>query len=696
MQLTPITEPPTDFPKRSDSSINLDRVLVIIPVLNEEATIATVINALKQLNLTRIRVVDNGSIDNSIAEAKKAGAEVILEPHKGYGRACWRGLQNISDCIEWILFCDGDGSDDLSELPLFFAQNNTDFILGNRRATSQGRSAMTPVQNFGNGLATFLIYLGWGYRYHDLGPLRLIRRSALEAIQMQDRGFGWTVEMQARAVELNLKIQEIPVNYHRRQGGRSKISGTLSGSLKAGTIILSTLGSLYIQRSFKTSENELISQQLFLTLSSSILLILGCILFLIYGTFQHIETVPQFWIGTTLMSLGFILSWKIQQIYSISFWLVCILSRLLLLPINPGTDVWRYLWEGLIQNLGFNPYLLPPNAPELEAFQTAWSVLINHADHAAIYPPLAELGFRVLAAITPSLLLFKLTFVGADLGICWLLSRRFGLTKTLLYAWNPLIIYSFAGTAHYDSWLILPLLASCLIFESRKWSFSAVLIGVSIAMKWVSLPILGLLAWLQLPRFRSAMMVFGLGILPLILSAIPFCSTDICPILPIGSSFASGRSAEFLPFIIDFFRGSQASSNLIYFTPLILLLILSLGSVHFRQHQHQGKSQPTFNDLLYLCEFYLISLLIVSPIIHPWYFTWLIPCAVVSRNLGTRLVSISAFVYFILPYRYASGDLSWYLTVNERLLMWIPFIFGCLWMVLKSPIFQSNVFKSRQ
>ncbi|MEL7038000.1 MAG: glycosyltransferase family 2 protein [Cyanobacteria bacterium J06592_8] len=248
MQLIPITEPPTDFPKGSDNSINLDQVLVIIPVLNEEATIATVINALKQLNLTQTRVVDNGSIDNSITQAKKAGAEVIIEPQAGYGRACWRGLQNLPDHIEWILFCDGDGSDDLSELPQFFAQNNTDFILGNRRATSQGRSAMTPVQNFGNGLATFLIYLGWGYHYYDLGPLRLIRRSALEAIQMQDRGFGWTVEMQARAVELNLKIQEIPVNYHRRQGGRSKISGTLSGSLKAGIIILKTLEKLYIKR----------------------------------------------------------------------------------------------------------------------------------------------------------------------------------------------------------------------------------------------------------------------------------------------------------------------------------------------------------------------------------------------------------------------------------------------------------------
>jgi hypothetical protein len=100
-------------------------------------------------------------------------------------------------------------------------------------------------------------------------------------------------------------------------------------------------------------------------------------------------------------------------------------------------------------------------------------------------------------------------------------------------------------------------------------------------------------------------------------------------------------------------------------------------------------SSPSEN-FLYLSEFYLISLLIFSPIIHAWYFTWLVPFAVFSRNLGTRLVSISAFVYFILQHRKALGDLSWYLTLNERLFMWLPFVFGCLWMVFKPHLFKQN------
>ena len=228
--------------------MSAEHTLVIIPVRNEEATIASVIQSLQAWGLTRIRVVDNGSSDRSAGKAKAAGAEVVFEPNPGYGRACWRGFQHRSE-IEWILFCDGDGSDDLSQLPQFFEQRDRfDLILGNRSATAAGRRAMSPVQNFGNQLASFLIRLGWGYKYGDLGPLRLIRRSSLEQIKMQDRGFGWTVEMQVRAVECNLRICELPVSYRPRQGGRSKISGTLTGSFKAGSVILGTLGKLYLKK----------------------------------------------------------------------------------------------------------------------------------------------------------------------------------------------------------------------------------------------------------------------------------------------------------------------------------------------------------------------------------------------------------------------------------------------------------------
>ena len=251
------------------NSSHLDAILVIIPVLNEEATIAQVIQSLQSIGLYQIRVVDNGSCDRSAEVAFKSGAEVLHEPIAGYGRACWRGLQAMPDSIEWILFCDGDGSDDVSALSHFLSFCNgsieqhsqpCDLILGDRTATATGKSALTPVQRFGNALATTLIWMGWGYRYRDLGPLRLIRRSALDQIQMQDRGFGWTVEMQVRAIECGLHICELPVHYRCRQGGRSKISGTVRGSIKAGIVILSTLGRLYQRRWLKRIKGGRVSR----------------------------------------------------------------------------------------------------------------------------------------------------------------------------------------------------------------------------------------------------------------------------------------------------------------------------------------------------------------------------------------------------------------------------------------------------
>ncbi|MCT0248729.1 glycosyltransferase family 2 protein [Synechococcus sp. CS-205] len=221
----------------------------LIPVRNEAGTIAAVIQELHGQGLVRIRVVDNGSGDGTAAVASAAGAEVLSEERPGYGRACWRGLGGLPPGVRWILFCDGDGSDDLAALPrLLAAATDADLVLGNRLAGAEGRRAMTPLQRFGNRLVTRLIQLGWGHRYHDLGPMRLIRRDCLEALALRDRGFGWTLEMQVRAVEQGCRILEVPVGYRPRQGGRSKISGSLLGSLRAGQVILRTLGGLYLAR----------------------------------------------------------------------------------------------------------------------------------------------------------------------------------------------------------------------------------------------------------------------------------------------------------------------------------------------------------------------------------------------------------------------------------------------------------------
>lgn len=225
------------------------QVVVVIPALNEEASLPRVIERLHGLGLKRIRVVDNGSRDRTAEVARQCGAEVIAEPRRGYGQACWTGCQNFPPDAEWILFCNADGSDDIERVPVMLAgtKGGNEIILGTRAPGENGQDHMTPAQRFGNKLATALIRLLWGVSYGDLGPLRLISRRGFDKLLMRDRGFGWTVEMQVRAAEEGLRVSEVVVQNVARRGGVSKISGTVKGSLKAGTVILATIASLWLR-----------------------------------------------------------------------------------------------------------------------------------------------------------------------------------------------------------------------------------------------------------------------------------------------------------------------------------------------------------------------------------------------------------------------------------------------------------------
>lgn len=648
------------FNSTPDSTFDPSQVLAVIPVLNEEGTIAEVIQALKNQGVGLVRVVDNGSTDHSAIAAQTAGAEVLYESKRGYGQACWTGIQDLPDSIHWILFCDGDGSEDLTQLPQFWQGAQTaDFVLGDRRSDATSRAALAPAQQFGSGLAAHLIQWGWGHRYHDLGPLRLIRRSALEAIEMQDRGFGWTVEMQVRAVELGLSIQEIPIHYRDRQGGQSKISGTIRGSIKAGHGILSTLGKLYSRR-WSHPKPPALS---WLILVSALLVVAGSALTVPFGDFFSGTALYPFWFGIGVMGLGFVLSWAIADLSPIWFWGVSVGARLLLLPMTPSDDVWRYLWEGYIQTLGFSPYALAPNAPELEPFRTAWWGLMNHPDVSAIYPPVAQMGFRFLALIGPTVLLFKLALVAADLGVCYLLGRRFGYGKALAYAWNPLVLYSFAGGAHYDTWFIFPLVAAWLLFEQRRWWGSGFWLGVSVGVKWISLPVLAFVVWRS--PWRRSLIILAVASVPLLLTVPFYCSPNACPLIPVQSTFVThGRSAELIPYLIQNLWPLSRTQNWPLGIPLVAIIA---GLMLFSK------------QLNIFTETYLCSLLLLSPIVHAWYFTWLVPFSVASGNWGTRLVSLSAFVYFALPHRIGVGDPSWILSDMERSLLWLPFIVGLLW-----------------
>ncbi len=225
-------------------------VSVIIPALNEEKSIGLVANDLKKVAAQarlklEIIVCDNGSSDATAAVSEKAGCIVVHEAERGYGAACLRALKEVSPKADCILFIDADYSDYPEEFPALVnpvLAGDADLVIGSRKLAGavRERGALTAQQRFGNWLATFLIRLFFKQRYTDLGPFRAVSRAALQRIQMADRNFGWTVEMQIRAAKLKLRTLEIPVSYRKRIGV-SKISGTVKGTIVAGYIILRTI-----------------------------------------------------------------------------------------------------------------------------------------------------------------------------------------------------------------------------------------------------------------------------------------------------------------------------------------------------------------------------------------------------------------------------------------------------------------------
>jgi glycosyltransferase involved in cell wall biosynthesis len=218
----------------------ISRIAVVIPALNEEQAIGYVLDELPKEKIEQIIVADNGSTDKTAEVARRKGADVVFEPVRGYGAACLRGLSRLRDDIDVVVFLDGDYSDYPEELSLIvepILNNRADMVIGSRSRGEHERGSLTPQQVFGNWLATRLIKILWGFDYSDLGPFRAIRAESLKQLQMRDNNFGWTVEMQIKAVKQRLRIEEVPVRYKKRRG-QSKVSGTISGSLKAGFKIL--------------------------------------------------------------------------------------------------------------------------------------------------------------------------------------------------------------------------------------------------------------------------------------------------------------------------------------------------------------------------------------------------------------------------------------------------------------------------
>ncbi|WP_445710091.1 glycosyltransferase family 2 protein [Flavobacterium sp.] len=217
-------------------------VKVIIPAFNEEEAIANVINEIPD-SVSEIIVVDNNSTDQTSKVASKAGATVLKETRKGYGYACLKGLDyiaNLNESIDIVVFLDGDYSDypeELTKIIKPIIEENIDFVIGARVKELRESGSMTPQQVFGNWLATFLMSIFFKSTFSDLGPFRAMKYDKLVALQMEDKTYGWTVEMQLKVLKQKMSYREIPVRYKNRIG-ISKVSGTLKGTIMAGIKII--------------------------------------------------------------------------------------------------------------------------------------------------------------------------------------------------------------------------------------------------------------------------------------------------------------------------------------------------------------------------------------------------------------------------------------------------------------------------
>jgi glycosyltransferase involved in cell wall biosynthesis len=220
------------------------RIVVLIPALDEERSLPSVLAEIPRPLIEEVVVVDNGSRDRTPEVARAAGATVIAEPRQGYGQACLTGIAALaSNPPDIVVFVDADYSDRPSELPTLIEPiltERAEMVIGSRVLGEREPGALAPHARWGNWLATWMIRLLYGVRFTDLGPFRAIRYDTLLALEMRDRDYGWTAEMQAKAARAGVPSTEVPVSYHRRIG-RSKITGTVKGTVMAGWKIITTI-----------------------------------------------------------------------------------------------------------------------------------------------------------------------------------------------------------------------------------------------------------------------------------------------------------------------------------------------------------------------------------------------------------------------------------------------------------------------
>ncbi|MEP7078062.1 MAG: hypothetical protein ABI795_03460 [Chthoniobacterales bacterium] len=366
------------------------------------------------------------------------------------------------------------------------------------------------------------------------------------------------------------------------------------------------------------------------------------------------ETMPVRFVATAMLcgiaywfAVSHFPSLKSTGRQALAFWAVAIVLRLVVLPLEPGDDLWRYQWEGEIQHSGVNPYVTPPDAPELtdQASKFSTWAKINHRDFAAIYPPGTELMFRALSRISRQPLFYKVIFAAADLGAVALLLQILGgadrYRRAAWYAWNPLVVYSFAGSAHFDSVMICALLAGVLFLQRQesaqrsreKWLFAlaaAAAIGLAISLKLV--PVLLLLVCAFALGKRAVTLLLSLAIPGLLSVVYGWPKVAIWASLR-RFAYVTRLNDLFWWFAEDFIWSNSRQKNY-HYNVILAGVAIALSLLFFRNWKR---------GLLWV----LGAALVLSPVLHPWYCTWILPFATWRGRYAWHVLSITLFAYFL-------------------------------------------------
>ena len=653
------------------------RIVAIIPALDEEDSIGAVVRAVPAL-VSETIVVDNGSRDRTADVARAAGARAVAEPRRGYGQACLAGIAAATGA-DVLVFLDGDGSDDPAQLADVVApvlEGRADLVIGSRRLGLREPGAQPWHAVLGTRLCVGLMNVLAGSSASDLGPFRAISANALRRLGMRDRNYGWTVEMQVKAARLGLRVVEVPVAHRRRFGGRSKVSGTVRGTIGAATKIIATIlrhtgggprvsldplaGAARPSTSARGARAVLVCAGVVLS---------ACVLAWALGP------PPPARIATHLALFGlafgsYLVALVASRGLSRRGLLLALglglLWRAVLVAAPPllSNDINRYVWEGRVQLHGGNPYRWSdrPESPRWVPLRDAVYDGLNHKEYTAVYPPLFVLTTRAVVAVHDSFSAMKAFMVVcemATLGLLALVLKRRALPpeRLLVLAWSPLALVEIAGSGHNEAFAIVWLVLALLALDADRPLVSALAAGAGFASKF--LPGLVAAAWARRYRWWHVLAAAAAAAV----LVVPFLSGQQTMLLSLTkySRFWTFNETLFAP--LEAALGAhEAAVRAGALITLALALVLAWR-----------RTEPVAAAMAVV-----VASLLLSPNVLPWYALWLVPLLVVRDEPAALLFTGTVSLAYLVYPGWQSGE-PWKIDWAWRALEYGPCALVALW-----------------